>query len=83
MGITKQYLRYVHEATFGVVGSINSDSVFIDYKKTRDRYIATAACESVIIWDSRTGNKVGLTYTFYYKTPNKYVILIPVYIFRS
>uniref|UniRef100_A0A3P8VK69 WD repeat-containing protein 3 n=1 Tax=Cynoglossus semilaevis TaxID=244447 RepID=A0A3P8VK69_CYNSE len=59
MGLTKQYLRYVSSAVFGVIGSQKAN---ISYVKLRGgekgRYVAVAACEHVFIWDVRKGEKV-------------------------
>lgn len=60
MGLTKQYLRYVPGAVFGVVASQKSNVVFMDIKGTRGRYCAVGTCEDVIIWDVRTGEKVRM-----------------------
>ncbi|XP_046345376.2 WD repeat-containing protein 3-like [Haliotis rufescens] len=57
MGLTKQYLRYQHSAVFGIVGSQKSNIVFLDIRGTRGKYCAVGACENVLIWDLRTGEK--------------------------
>ncbi|XP_071495513.1 WD repeat-containing protein 3-like [Diadema antillarum] len=54
MGLTKQYLRYVPSAVFGVVGTTTANVVF-----TSDhQFAAVAAVEHVFIWDLRKGEKV-------------------------
>ena len=58
MGLTKQYLRYVPGPIFNVVASLKSNAVFVQLRAQIGRYVAAAGCENVIIWDSRTGEKV-------------------------
>ncbi|XP_060076229.1 WD repeat-containing protein 3-like [Ylistrum balloti] len=57
MGLTKQYLRYVQDAVFGLVASQKSNVVFMELKGMRGRHCAVGVCEDVIIWDVRTGEK--------------------------
>lgn len=57
MGLTKQYLRYVHQETFGIIGSRQSNINFVNFRKTTGRYAAVGACEDVIIWDLRSRAK--------------------------
>lgn len=65
MGLTKQYLRYQHTAVFGIVGSQKSNIVFLDIRGTRGKYCAVGACENVLIWDLRTGEKVTYYSTWF------------------
>ncbi|KAM6970210.1 WD repeat-containing protein 3 [Aplochiton taeniatus] len=59
MGLTKQYLRYVASAVFGVIGSLKANIAFVTLKGgEKGRYVAVAACEHVFIWDVRKGEKV-------------------------
>lgn len=59
MGLTKQYLRYVASAVFGVIGSQKANVAYVTLRGgERGRYIAAAACEHVFIWDVRKGEKV-------------------------
>lgn len=59
MGLTKQYLRYVTSAVFGVIGSQKANIAYVDLRGgEKGRYIAVAACEHVFIWDVRKGEKV-------------------------
>ncbi|GAB1604806.1 WD repeat-containing protein 3-like [Argonauta hians] len=60
MGLTKQYLRYIHRETFGIIGSHQSNIQFLNYLNTVGRYVAVAACEDVIIWDLRSRKKVSV-----------------------
>ncbi|XP_029650017.1 WD repeat-containing protein 3 isoform X1 [Octopus sinensis] len=60
MGLTKQYLRYIHQQTFGIIGSHQSNIQFLNYHNTFGRYVAVAACEDVIIWDLRSRKKVSV-----------------------
>lgn len=72
MGLTKQYLRYVASAVFGVIGSQKANIVFVTLKGgEKGRYVAVGACEHVFIWDVRKAEKVcfkrslsTLTYQF-------------------
>lgn len=57
MGLTKQYLRYVPGPIFGVIGS-PVNLVFVTYRNISTRYLATAACENVIIFDTKTKEKI-------------------------
>ena len=59
MGLTKQYLRYVPGPMFKVIASLKSNAVFVELRAQTGRYVAAGACENVIIWDSRTGEKVN------------------------
>ena len=61
MGLTKQYLRYVGAEVFSVVGSAKSNVTFLDIGGYSDRFCAVGACENVILWDMRKGEKVHLT----------------------
>uniref|UniRef100_A0A3Q3QZH0 Small-subunit processome Utp12 domain-containing protein n=1 Tax=Monopterus albus TaxID=43700 RepID=A0A3Q3QZH0_MONAL len=59
MGLTKQYLRYVASAVFGVIGSQKANIAYVTLRGgERGRYVAVAACEQVFIWDIRKGEKV-------------------------
>uniref|UniRef100_A0A7N6APU6 Small-subunit processome Utp12 domain-containing protein n=1 Tax=Anabas testudineus TaxID=64144 RepID=A0A7N6APU6_ANATE len=59
MGLTKQYLRYVTSAVFGVIGSQKANIAYVTLRGgERGRYVAVAACEHVFIWDVRKGEKV-------------------------
>ncbi|XP_041067791.1 WD repeat-containing protein 3 isoform X2 [Carcharodon carcharias] len=58
MGLTKQYLRYVASAVFGVIASQKANIVFVQLRGEKGRYVAVAACEHVFIWDIRKGEKV-------------------------
>ncbi|XP_061917560.1 WD repeat-containing protein 3-like [Entelurus aequoreus] len=59
MGITKQYLRYVSGAVFGVIGSQKANIAYVTLRGgERGRYVAVAACEHVIVWDIRKAEKV-------------------------
>ncbi|XP_048459068.1 WD repeat-containing protein 3 isoform X1 [Rhincodon typus] len=58
MGLTKQYLRYVASAVFGVIASPKANITFVQLRGERGRYMAVAACEHVFIWDIRKGEKV-------------------------
>ena len=53
MGLTKQYLKYKHSATFNIIASPRSNGVFINFNDTSGRYFASAAVENIFIWDLR------------------------------
>ncbi|XP_048482830.1 WD repeat-containing protein 3 [Plutella xylostella] len=57
MGLTKQYLRYAPSGTFNIIASGDCNSVHVSLNGISGRYIATGACEHVIIWDMRLGEK--------------------------
>lgn len=58
MGLTRQYLRYVASAVFGLIGSQKGNIVFVTLRGEKGRYVAVPACEHVFIWDLRKGEKV-------------------------
>lgn len=59
MGLTKQYLRYVPSAVFGLIGSHKANVVFVRLRGgEQGRYVAVGACEHVFIWDVRKAEKV-------------------------
>ena len=61
MPLTKQYLRYVHQASFGVVSGRKSNAILLageGGRKTRQLRIIAPAVEDIIIWDPRKGEKV-------------------------
>ncbi|XP_070568962.1 WD repeat-containing protein 3-like [Ptychodera flava] len=58
MGLTKQYLRYVSSAFFGIVGSPKSNVVYVDTEESKGKLVAVPAVEHVFIWDVRKGEKV-------------------------
>ncbi|KAI1286797.1 WD repeat-containing protein 3 [Halotydeus destructor] len=61
MPITQQYLRWVSAGLpFGVIASTNGQTVFIELNGIKDRFVAVSACENVIIWDTKTGERVKL-----------------------
>jgi U3 small nucleolar RNA-associated protein 12 len=61
MGLTKQYLRYVSSAVFGVIGSQKANIAYVTLRGgEKARHVAVAACEHVFIWDVRKGEKVIL-----------------------
>nr|XP_033797838.1 WD repeat-containing protein 3 [Geotrypetes seraphini]XP_033797839.1 WD repeat-containing protein 3 [Geotrypetes seraphini]XP_033797840.1 WD repeat-containing protein 3 [Geotrypetes seraphini] len=74
MGLTKQYLRYVSSAVFGVIASQKANVVFLNLRGEKGRYVAVAACEHVFIWDVRKGEKVlilsGLKHEVTYLCPS-------------
>lgn len=76
MGLTKQYLRYVPSGTFNVIASPDCNSTHVTLNGVSGRYVAVGACEHVIIWDMRLGEKVcdiinlSLINLFHFKTYN-------------
>ncbi|CAB3253596.1 unnamed protein product [Arctia plantaginis] len=57
MGLTKQYLRYVPSGTFNVIASGDCNCIHVSLNGISGRYVAVGACEHVIIWDMRLGEK--------------------------
>lgn len=55
MGLTKQYLRYVPQASFGLIASSKGGLVSLGDKNL----IASATAESVSIWNVKTGEKLA------------------------
>jgi protein associated with RNAse G/E len=53
MGLTKQYLKYAHSATFNIIASSRSNGCFVNYKNTSGRFFISAAAENILIWDLR------------------------------
>ena len=45
-------------SVFGVVASVKSNIAFVELRAQVGRYVAAGACENVIVWDSRTSEKV-------------------------
>uniref|UniRef100_A0A8C9TQ69 WD repeat domain 3 n=1 Tax=Scleropages formosus TaxID=113540 RepID=A0A8C9TQ69_SCLFO len=59
MGVTKQYLRYVPSAVFGVIGGPKANVAYVTLRGgERGRHVAVAACEHVFVWDVRKAEKV-------------------------
>ena len=56
MGLTKQYLRYLPDSVFGVVGSQRANILYLTWEG--QKLCAVAACEHVFIWDLRNGERV-------------------------
>ncbi|XP_068631733.1 WD repeat-containing protein 3 [Battus philenor] len=57
MGLTKQYLRYAPSGTFNIIASADCNSTHVSLNGVSGRYVAVGACEHVIIWDMRLGEK--------------------------
>lgn len=45
-----------------MIASLKSNAVFVELRAQVGRYVAAGACENVIIWDSKTGEKVYNVY---------------------
>jgi U3 small nucleolar RNA-associated protein 12 len=58
MGLTKQYLRYISSGKFNIVASAGCNVVFLALEGQEGRFVGVAACEDIIIWDMRLGEKV-------------------------
>lgn len=60
-GRTKNYLRFVHESTFGLVAASHFDASirFLQMQNTKDRYLAVPANENIYIWDLKTKQVVN------------------------
>ncbi|KAK9880788.1 hypothetical protein WA026_013117 [Henosepilachna vigintioctopunctata] len=57
MGLTKQYLRYIPAGNFNIIASSTCNVVFVTLEGQEGRFVAVGACEHVIIWDMRLGEK--------------------------
>jgi len=57
MGLTKQYLKYNAASQFAVIGSSRCNVEYVSMRGQHCRYIASAACEDVTIWDIKTQQK--------------------------
>lgn len=57
MGLTKQYLRYAPTGSFNIIASADCNSTHVTLNGISGRYIAVGACEHVIIWDMKLGEK--------------------------
>ena len=59
MGITKQYLKYAPAGLpFGVIASSNATCVFLPINDVADRFVACSACQQIVVWDTKSGEKV-------------------------
>lgn len=61
MPLTKQYLRYQHAATLGVVNGRKSNLLLTEVETggKRRALVVAPAVEDVIVWDPRRGDKVS------------------------
>ncbi|CAH0548156.1 unnamed protein product [Brassicogethes aeneus] len=57
MGLTKQYLRYIPAGNFNIIASQNCNVEFVTLEGQEGRFVAVGACEHIIIWDLRLGEK--------------------------
>ena len=57
MGLTKQYLKYAPAGNLNIIASPNCNIVFVTLQGQQGRFVAVGACEHVIIWDLRLGEK--------------------------
>ncbi|XP_060519721.1 WD repeat-containing protein 3 [Cylas formicarius] len=57
MGLTKDYLRYIPSGTFNIISSSNCNAIFVTLEGQIGRFIAVGACEHIVIWDLRLGEK--------------------------
>uniref|UniRef100_A0A8D8LZD4 WD repeat-containing protein 3 n=1 Tax=Cacopsylla melanoneura TaxID=428564 RepID=A0A8D8LZD4_9HEMI len=57
MGLTKQYLRYVHDGSFNIIANPNCNVVFVTLKNQEGRFLAAGASEDVVVWDLRLAEK--------------------------
>lgn len=56
MGLTTQYLRYVPDSVFGVIGTARCVRFVTRFSQT-GKFLAVPACEHVIIWDTKRAAK--------------------------
>ncbi|XP_044759709.1 WD repeat-containing protein 3 [Coccinella septempunctata] len=57
MGKTKDYLGFVPAGNFNIIASGTSNVSFVTLDGQEGRFVAVAACEHVVIWDMRRGEK--------------------------
>ncbi|XP_012251117.2 WD repeat-containing protein 3 [Athalia rosae] len=60
MGLTKQYLRYLPAGNLNIISSPRCNLVFVTLEGQEGRFVATGACEHVIIWDLRLGEQAQI-----------------------
>ncbi|XP_043500051.1 WD repeat-containing protein 3 [Polistes fuscatus] len=58
MGLTKQYLRYVPSGNVNIIASSRCNVIFVELEGQEGRFVATGACEHIIIWDLKVNEKV-------------------------
>ncbi|KAJ8946740.1 hypothetical protein NQ318_002570 [Aromia moschata] len=58
MGLTKQYLRYIPAGNFNIIASQYCNVAFVTLEGQEGRFVAVGACEHIIIWDLRLGEKL-------------------------
>lgn len=66
MPLSKQYLRYEHAATLGVVNGRKSNLLLTEAAAggKRRALVVAPAVEDVIVWDPRRGDKVSKLFGF-------------------
>jgi hypothetical protein len=69
MGLTKQYLRYIPAGNFNIIASSGCNVVFVTLEGQEGRFVGVGACEDIVVWDMRLGEKVTnkLQITLFYK----------------
>ncbi|XP_054714076.1 WD repeat-containing protein 3-like [Uloborus diversus] len=55
---TRQYLRFCHESTFGLIASATAGIQQINVAKNLKNVVAVPACENVYLWNLHTKEKV-------------------------
>lgn len=63
MGLTKQYLKYAPAGNVNIIASSQCNVIFVTLRGQEGRFVASAACEHVYIWDLRLGEKVMIKKT--------------------
>lgn len=77
MGLTKQYLRYIPSGNFNIIASSGCNVVFLTLEGQEGRFVGVGACEDIVVWDMRLGEKAlvlpGDKYevTYLASSPNK------------
>ena len=66
MGVTKQYLRYTDCGVFNVIASSRANIAYLPYKDIKGKYCVVAACENIIVWDTKKNEKVHNLFTFFF-----------------
>ena len=58
MPLTKEYLRYKPNGNFNIITSNQWNPALVNLQGQEGRFLAVGACEEIIIWDLKIGEKV-------------------------
>lgn len=60
MGLTKQYLAFQPVASFNLIASGRANVSFVSVGGVDGRFVAVAAAEKVLVWNTRSGLRLVL-----------------------